>query len=96
MNANLVFNHLRTLDYCYGVQNSLNLAAGTYKVGKSRELKSDGTPLCPDPNDPTKPGYCNADVSVDNADTLAIMAAGEFTSCTVSHRTSYFVLFCFF
>ena len=69
--------YFRTLDYCYGVQNTLNLAHGTYKVGKSRELKSDGTPLCPDPNDPTKPGYCNADLSVDNADTLAIMAGGK-------------------
>ncbi|KAL8797430.1 MAG: hypothetical protein Q9182_007194 [Xanthomendoza sp. 2 TL-2023] len=58
-------------------ENSLNLAAGSYKVGKSRELKPDGTPLCPDPNDRTKPGYCDANFSIDNADTLAIMAADQ-------------------
>ncbi|KAL8848126.1 MAG: hypothetical protein Q9221_006846 [Calogaya cf. arnoldii] len=70
----------KTLDYCYGVQNALNLAKGSYKVGKSREYKSPDNPLCPDPNDPTKPGYCNADLSVDNADTLAILAGAMFWS----------------
>ncbi|KAL8846230.1 MAG: hypothetical protein Q9221_008662 [Calogaya cf. arnoldii] len=64
----------KTLDYSYGIQNSLNLAHGSYKVGKGREVKPNGKPLCPDPNDPDKPGYCNPDFSLDNADTLAILA----------------------
>lgn len=88
----------RTLDYCYGVQNSLNLAHGSYKVGKGRERNpQNNKPLCPDPSDPTEPGYCNPDLSLDNADTLAIMAGGKFYpalspwtyTCTPSNELRY-------
>ncbi|KAL8739433.1 MAG: hypothetical protein Q9184_008602, partial [Pyrenodesmia sp. 2 TL-2023] len=53
-------------------------AHGSYKVGKNREFVDVDVdtklPLCPDEEDPTVPGYCNPDLSVSNADTLAIMA----------------------
>ncbi|KAL8855273.1 MAG: hypothetical protein Q9178_008078 [Gyalolechia marmorata] len=73
----------KALDYCYGVQNSLNLAHGSYKVGTKREFianKVPPQPLCPSEEDPTEPGYCNPDLAVSNADTLAIMAGGMFWS----------------
>ncbi|KAI4137618.1 MAG: hypothetical protein L6R39_007186 [Caloplaca ligustica] len=64
-----------------GPNRSLNLAHGSYKVGKGRERNpQNNKPLCPDPSDPTEPGYCNPDLSLDNADTLAIMAGGIFWS----------------
>ncbi len=45
-----------------------------------RDKKKDGTPICPDPKDDTKPGICDKNFSIDNADTLAIMAGGIWFS----------------
>ncbi|KAI4193781.1 MAG: hypothetical protein LQ350_008145 [Teloschistes chrysophthalmus] len=70
----------RTFDYAYGVQNCLDLAAGSRKMPDDRALKKDGTPYCPDPNDNTKPGICDPTFSIDNADSLALIASGTWFS----------------
>lgn len=71
------------MDYAYAVQNCLDLAAGsrdTSKLPKSRAYKKDGTPYCPDSNDDTKAGVCDPTLSIDNADSLALMASGSWFS----------------
>ncbi|KAL9624833.1 MAG: hypothetical protein Q9160_000879 [Pyrenula sp. 1 TL-2023] len=69
-----------SLDYAYQVQNSLNLASGSRKLPPGRDLDKSGKPICPDADDPSKPGFCAPELSIDNADTLAIMAGGLFFS----------------
>ena len=70
----------KTIDYAYRVQNCLDLAAGSRKMPDDRNRNTKGNPICPDKDDPTKPGYCNPDFSVENADTLAIIAGGLWFS----------------
>ncbi|KAL9066984.1 MAG: hypothetical protein Q9161_007228 [Pseudevernia consocians] len=70
----------KTIDYAYGVQNCLNLAAGSRKMPDDRNKDTKGNPICPDKDNPSEPGYCNPDFSIDNADTLAIIAGGLWFS----------------
>lgn len=70
----------RTIDYAYGVQKCLDLAAGSRVMPASRERDRKGTPICPDKANPQQPGVCNPDFSIDNADTLAIIAGGLWYS----------------
>ena len=46
----------------------------------SRGRNRAGQPICPDANDKTMPGICNPDFSIDNADSLSIMAGGLWFS----------------
>lgn len=68
------------MDYAYTVQNCLDLAAGSRKLPDNRAFKKDGTPYCPDPNDDTKAGVCDPTLSIDNADSLALIASGTWFS----------------
>ena len=34
--------------------------------------------MCPDPNDPTKEGVCNPELSQYNADSISLVAAGAY------------------
>ena len=70
----------RTVDYAYAVQNCLDLAAGSRKLPDNRAFKKDGTPYCPDKNDDTKAGVCDPTLSIDNADSLALIASGTWFS----------------
>lgn len=70
----------RTIDYAYGVQLCLDLAAGSRVMPSSRERDTKGNPICPDKADPQNPGVCDPNFSIDNADTLAIMAGGLWFS----------------
>lgn len=64
----------KTLDYAYGVQGCLNLAAGSHKPAK----RPNGKAPCPDSNG--DPDICDPNLAPDNADTLAIMAGGMWFS----------------
>lgn len=72
----------RTTDYAYQVQQCLDLAAGSRKMPESRQWKDKKKtiPLCPDANDDTKPGVCDPTFSIDNADSLALIASGTWFS----------------
>ena len=64
----------KTLDYAYGVQGCLNLAAGSHRPAK----RPNGKAPCPDING--DPDTCNPNLAPDNADTLAIIAGGMWFS----------------
>lgn len=70
----------RTIDYAYGVQECLDLAAGSREMPEDRDRNTRGDPICPDKVDPTEPGLCDPNVSTDNADTLSIIAGGLWFS----------------
>lgn len=46
--------YTRALDYAYGVQNCVDLANGSYKVGEDREYVAPNDPLCADFQHPAK------------------------------------------
>lgn len=71
---NILTDRISSLDYVYGAQNCLNLAAGSHTV--KRPPPKNG-PLCPDKNDPTKEGLCDPKVSAENADTIALIGTDE-------------------
>ena len=70
----------KTIDYAYGPKFCLNLAAGSRKMPEGREWKDKKKtiPYCPDENN--QPGYCDKNLPIDNADTLAIIAGGLWLS----------------
>ncbi|TGO66845.1 hypothetical protein BOTNAR_0053g00380 [Botryotinia narcissicola] len=73
----------KTIDYAYGVQNCLDLAAGSYMMPEFREsriVEGEIEYICPSEEDPEKPGLCDPNLSIDNADTLAIIAGGLWFS----------------
>ena len=70
----------RTIDYAYGVQGCLDIASGSRKMPDGRQKDKAGNQICPDKDDPDKPGVCNPDLSIDNADSLSIMAGGLWFS----------------
>ena len=70
----------KTIDYAYGVQTCLDLAAGSRKMPDNRNTDTKGNPICPDKNNPQEPGYCDPNFSIDNADSLAIIAGGLWFS----------------
>ncbi|KAF5867938.1 uncharacterized protein Bfra_007133 [Botrytis fragariae] len=73
----------KTLDFAYGVQGCLNLAAGSHSISGERAWKNGKNgrvPRCPSKEDPTEPGICDPYLSIDNADTLSIIAGGLWYS----------------
>ncbi|CAD6593247.1 MAG: hypothetical protein ASARMPRED_007178 [Alectoria sarmentosa] len=70
----------RTIDYAYGVQKCLDLAAGSRVMPPNRERNTNGKPICPDKANPAQPGACDPNLSIDNADTLSIIAGGLWFS----------------
>ncbi|TGO17700.1 hypothetical protein BTUL_0015g00360 [Botrytis tulipae] len=68
----------KTIDYAYGVQNCLDLAAGSYMMPEFRESRIVKGDI--DEEDREKPGICDPNLSIDNADTLAIIAGGLWFS----------------
>ncbi|TGO28094.1 hypothetical protein BPAE_0032g00370 [Botrytis paeoniae] len=73
----------KTIDYAYGVQYCLKLAAGSYMMPENREsriVNGDVEYICPSEEDPTKPGICDPNLSIDNADTVSIIAGGLWFS----------------
>lgn len=60
----------KTIDYAYGVQLCLDLAAGSRVMPSNREKDTKGNPICPDKTNPQNPGVCDPNFSIDNADTL--------------------------
>ncbi|KAF7926660.1 uncharacterized protein EAE97_010169 [Botrytis byssoidea] len=73
----------KTLDFAYGVQGCLNLAAGSHSISGDRAWRNGKTgrvPRCPSDGDPAQPGICDPYLSIDNADTLSIIAGGLWYS----------------
>jgi hypothetical protein len=69
----------RTLDFAYGVDDCLKLAAGTFKRDPIRYPRQPNSfPTCPDPNDPVNEGICDPNVAADNADSLSLISTGRF------------------
>jgi hypothetical protein len=71
--------HIRSLDYAYGFTGCTELAQGTFDRSCAPYFKVTGSkPLCPQADDTE--GICAAEISAQNADTYAHVAAGIYFS----------------
>lgn len=79
----------RALDYAYGIRACLELAGGVFNRGCTPYGQHDqerNRPKCPAQGNPTLEGICDAELSAQNADSWAMVAAGQYFSARCSRH----------
>ena len=75
------------MDFAYGFNGCYLLARGGFnKACEDHKYKGDKGIMCPDPKDPSKEGYCRADIEWQNADTWSFIATGIYFSQECSRQ----------